>query len=284
MKNKNPAIFPIFNSILLISISLLMLFPFLNIMAGSFSGGQAILQGRVSIFPVEFTLDHYAAVLNNKSIWRAFSITVWVTVFGTVLSLFFTSLMGYGLSKPQLKGRRLILIMVVITMIFQAPLIPTYLVVKSLGLLDSLSALIIPGLISAFNLVIMISFFKGIPEGLTEAATIDGCDEFTTYWKIILPLSLPSLTTIGLFYAVSYWNGYMSAIMYLRDPGLFTLQVKLRQMIVGNDAANMSMDVVRSLEGVRMATIIVATMPILLIYPLIQKHFIKGAMIGSVKG
>ncbi|NHW38674.1 carbohydrate ABC transporter permease [Paenibacillus aceris] len=261
-----------------------MLVPYLNILAGSFSGGQAILQGKVSVFPVNFTLDHYLAVLNNKAIWKSFGVTIWVTAAGTFLSLFFTSLMGYGLSKSHLKGRSFMMIMIIVTMIFPAPLIPTYLVVKSFGLLDSLSALIIPGLISAFNLVIMITFFKGIPEGLTDAATIDGCDEFNTFGRIILPLSLPSLTTIGLFYAVGYWNGYMSAIMYLRDPGLFTLQVKLRQLLVENDSGSMGSGMLMSIEGIRMATIIVATVPILFIYPLIQKHFIQGAMIGSVKG
>lgn len=281
---KKKAIFPIINAILLTGISLLMLVPYLNILAGSFSGGQAILQGKVSVFPVNFTLDHYLAVLKNKAIWKAFGVTIWVTAAGTFLSLLFTSLMGYGLSKSHLKGRSVIMIMVIITMIFPAPLIPTYLVVKSFGLLDSLSALIIPGLISAFNLVIMITFFKGIPEGLTDAATIDGCDEFNTFGRIIMPLSLPSLTTIGLFYAVGYWNGYMNAIMYLRDPSLFTLQVKLRQLLVENDAGSMGSGMLMSIEGIRMATIIVATVPILFIYPLIQKHFIQGAMIGSVKG
>ncbi|WP_407868671.1 carbohydrate ABC transporter permease [Paenibacillus sp. P36] len=281
---KRRSIFPMMNAILLTGISLFMLVPYLNILAGSFSSGQAILQGKVSIFPVNFTLDHYLAVMNNKAIWKAFGVTVWVTVAGTCLSLLFTSLMGYGLSKSHLKGRGFIMIMVIITMIFPAPLIPSYLVVKSFGLLDSLSALIIPGLISAFNLVIMITFFKGIPEGLTDAATIDGCDEFHTFGRIIMPLSLPSLTTIGLFYAVGYWNGYMNAIMYLRDPGLFTLQVKLRQLLVENDAGSMGSGMLMSIEGIRMATIIVATVPILLIYPLIQKHFIQGAMIGSVKG
>lgn len=281
---KRHAAFPIINAIILTGISLFMLVPYLNILAGSFSGGQAILQGKVSVFPINFTFDHYVAVLNNKSIWKAFGVTIWVTAAGTFLSLLFTSLMGYGLSKSHLKGRRVMMIMVILTMIFPAPLIPTYLVVKSFGLLDTLSALIIPGLISAFNLVIMITFFKSIPEGLTDAATIDGCDEFNTFGRIIMPLSLPSLTTIGLFYAVGYWNGYMNAIMYLRDPGLFTLQVKLRQLLVENDAGSMGAGMLMSIEGIRMATIIVATVPILFIYPLVQKHFIQGAMIGSVKG
>ncbi|MFD2114651.1 carbohydrate ABC transporter permease [Paenibacillus yanchengensis] len=281
---KKPPIFPIINATLLIGISLVMLIPFLNILAGSFSDGQAILKGEVSVFPVQFTFDHYMAVFKNMAIWRAFGITIWVTIAGTALSLLFTSLMGYGLSKSYLKGRSLMMLLIIITMIFPAPLIPSYLVVKSFGLLDSLHALIIPGLISAFNLVIMITFFRGIPKALTDAATIDGCDEFNIFGRIILPLSLPSLTTIGLFYAVSYWNGYMGAIMYLRNPSLFTLQVKLRQLLVENDVGSMDSGMLMSIEGIRMATIIVATVPILFIYPMIQKHFIKGAMLGSIKG
>ncbi|MFD0715537.1 carbohydrate ABC transporter permease [Paenibacillus sp. GCM10027626] len=282
--NKKRSLYPAFNAILLVGISLLMLIPFLNILAGSFSNGQAILQGKVTIFPVQFTLDNYVAVLKNAAIWKAFAVTVWITVCGTFMSLLFTSTMGYSLSKSHLKGRNIMIIMVIITMIFPAPLIPTYLVVKGYGMLDSLSALIIPGLVSAFNLVIMISFFKGIPDALSEAATIDGCDEFRTFWKIILPVSLPSLTTVGLFYAVGYWNSYMSAIMYLRNPNLYTLQVKLRQLIVESDAGSSASGMLMSIEGIKMATIIIATVPILLIYPLIQKHFIQGAMIGSVKG
>ncbi|NOV04701.1 ABC transporter permease subunit [Paenibacillus sp. LMG 31457] len=264
-----------------------MMLPFVNILAGSFSGGKAILQGSVTIFPVDFTLANYASVLNNIAIWKSFGITVYVTVLGTTLNLLFTSTMAYGLAKKDLKGRSFFILLVLFSMIFTAPIIPSYLLVKSFGMLNTLWALMIPGLIGAFNLIIMISFFQSIPEGLTEAAKIDGCNEYRTYWSIVLPLSLPSLTTIGLFYAVAHWNGYFSAVMYLRDPGLYPLQVKLRQLIVDNDAANVMQSVqmtLQSAEGIKMATIIVATVPVLLIYPMIQKHFTKGAMLGSLKG
>jgi putative aldouronate transport system permease protein len=282
--NKKTQWFPYINGFVLIVVGLLMLIPFLNILAGSFSSGQAILQGKVTVYPVNFTLDNYASVLRNAAIWQSFGVTVWVTVAGTFLSLMFTSMMGYGLSKEHLRGRGVLMILIIITIIFPAPLIPTYLLIKSLGMLNSLSSLIVPGLINAFNLIIMISFFRNIPEGLTEAATIDGCSEFKIFRVIVLPLSLPSLTTIGLFYAVGYWNGYMNAIMYLRDPALYTLQVKLRQLIVESDAGSMVQSMQLSVEGIKMATIIVATVPVLLIYPMIQKHFIKGALLGSVKG
>ncbi|TDF88568.1 carbohydrate ABC transporter permease [Paenibacillus piri] len=264
-----------------------MLLPFLHIFAGSLSSGSAISKGMVSIVPVEWTLINYEAVLQNAAIWKSFGVTVVLTVGGTLFNLLFTSLMAYGLSKNELKGRSVILMLIVFTMIFQVPLIPGYLLVKALGMLNSLWALIIPGTISAFNLIIMISFFRGIPEGLVEAARIDGCGEYRTWWSIVLPLSLPSLSTIGLFYAVGHWNGYFNAIMFIRDPGLFPLQVKLRQLLVDSDAEALMQSVnvtLQSMEGIKMATIMVATIPILLVYPLIQKHFIKGAMLGSVKG
>nr|WP_284646691.1 carbohydrate ABC transporter permease [Paenibacillus chinjuensis] len=279
--------FIVCNYVFLTLTSLAMLLPFLHIFAGSLSSGTAISQGKVSILPVDVTFINYEAVLQNGAIWKSFGVTVFLTVVGTAFNLLITSLMAYGLSKNELKGRSLILLLVVFTMIFQVPLIPGYLLVKSLGMLNSLWALIIPGAISAFNLIIMVSFFREIPEGLTEAARIDGCGEYRTWWSIVLPLSLPSLSTIGLFYAVGHWNGYFSAIMYIRDPGLFPLQVKLRQLLVDSDTEALMQSVnvtLQSMEGIKMATIMVATVPILLVYPLIQKHFIKGAMLGSVKG
>lgn len=276
-----------FNYVFLAVVGLLMLVPFLHILAGSFSSGTALAQGRVSVLPAEFTLVNYAAVLKNASIWQSFGVTVFITVVGTTLNLLFTSLMAYGLVRPDLKGRTFIILLVLFTMIFQVPMIPGYLLVKSLGMLNTLWSLLIPGLISAFNLFIMISFFRSIPDGLTDAAKIDGCDEYRTWWSIVLPLSLPSISTIGLFYAVGHWNGYFSAIMYLRTPSLFPLQVKLRQLLVESDTESMmqaSSLTLQSIEGIRMASIMVATLPILLVYPLIQKHFAKGAMLGSVKG
>jgi len=278
--------FSAFNYLFLICIGLTMLVPFVHILAVSLSGSKAVLQGNISIFPREFSLANYHAVLQSVTIWRAFGVTVLITVVGTFLSLLFTSLMAYGLSKTDLKGRSLILMAVLFTMIFQAPMIPTYLLVKQFGMLNTLWSLIIPGLISAFNLIIMISFYKNIPEGLMDAAKIDGCSEYRTWWSIVLPLSLPSLSTIGLFYAVGYWNGYAAALMYIRNPALYPLQLKLQQLVTSDNAQQMLHNAfltIQSTEGVQMASIIVATIPILLVYPFIQKHFVKGAMLGSLK-
>lgn len=279
--------FAVFNSIFLVLVGLTMLFPFLHVLAGSFSSGQAILQGKVTIFPVDWTVANYQAVLSNTGIWRSFGVTVFVTAVGTFVNLVLTSLMAYGLSRPELKGRSLILVLVLFTMIFQAPMIPSFLLVKSFGMLDTLWSLIIPSAINAFNLIIMMSFFQNISQSLLDAAKIDGCGEYMILWKIVLPLSMASLSTIGLFYAVAHWNGYFQAVMYITDPKLYPLQLKLRQLIVESQAEQMMLSAsltLQSLEGIKMATIIIASLPILLVYPFIQKHFIKGSMLGSLKG
>jgi putative aldouronate transport system permease protein len=284
--NPSRRAFVIFNYAFLVLVSMAMLLPFLHILAGSFSSGPAITNGLVTIFPVDFTLGNYRAVLDDPKIWRSFGVTVFITVAGTLINLILTALMAYGLSKPDLKGRSFIIMLVLLTMIFQAPMIPSYLMVKELGMLNSLWALLIPSAIAAFNLIIMISFFRNIPEGLVESAKMDGAGEYRTLWSIVLPLSLPSISTIGLFYAVNHWNSYMVALMYIRDAQLYPLQVLLRRLLVESDEQMLIRvnTAIQSVEGIKMASIMVATIPILVVYPLIQKHFVKGAMLGSIKG
>lgn len=284
---KGQRAFSILNPLFLTLLSLTMLYPFLYVLAGSFSSGLAISQGKVTVFPVDFTFANYTAVLSNPGIWRSFGVTVLITAAGTFINLVLTALMAYGLSYRELKGRSLILVLVLFTMIFQAPMIPSFLLVKSMAMLDTLWSLIIPSAINAFNLIIMVSFFQNIPRSLIDAAKIDGCGEYRSLWKVVLPLSIPSLSTIGLFYAVAHWNGYFQAVMYITKPQLYPLQLKLRQLIVENQAEQMMQTAsltLQSLEGIKMATIIIASVPILLVYPFIQKHFIKGAMLGSIKG
>ncbi len=285
-ESKSRRIFNRFNYLFLSLMGLIMLLPFLHVLAGSFSSGNAIMQGKVTIFPVEFTLLNFQAVLSDIAIWKSFGVSVFVTVFGTIINLLLTSLMAYGLSKPNLKGRPFLILFVLFTMIFQAPLIPSYLIVKELGMLNSLWSIMIPNAISAFNLIIMISFFQRVPKDLLESARIDGCGEYRTWWSVVLPLSMPAMTTVGLFYAVGHWNGYFNSLMFIRDPNLFPLQVKLRKLLVESDAEAMMQSVeltLSSIEGIKMASIMLATIPILLIYPFIQKHFTQGAMLGSIK-
>jgi len=280
-------VFTSFNILFITLLSLSMLLPFLHIVAKSFSSAAAISNGDVLFWPVEFTLNNFQYVMQDNSIWRAFGISVLVTVGGTFLNLIATASLAYPTSRPEFKGKKLVLLMVLFTMIFSVPLIPSFLVIKNLGMIDTLWALVIPGLISAFNFFIMRSFFMNIPSTLIDAARIDGLGEVGILFKIILPLSKPALATLGIFYGVGHWNSYQSAIYFINDPTLYPLQVKLRQMIISDEMVD-SEAVITSMalsspEGIQMATIIFATVPILLIYPFLQKYFVKGSMLGSIK-
>ena len=280
-------IFTSFNVVFITLLSLSMLLPFLHIIAKSLSSAEALTNGKVFFWPVEFTINNFEYVMQDASIWRAFGISVLITVGGTLLNLIATASLAYPTSRPEFKGKKFVLLMVLFTMIFSVPLIPSFLVIKSLGMIDTLWALVIPGLISAFNFFIMRSFFMNIPSTLIDAARVDGLGELGILFKIILPLSKPALATLGIFYGVGHWNSYQSAIYFINDPRLYPLQVKLRQMIVSNEMvdteANLTSMALSSPEGIQMATIIFATLPILLVYPFLQKYFVKGSMLGSVK-
>ncbi|MGG1518856.1 carbohydrate ABC transporter permease [Paenibacillus oryzisoli] len=274
------------NPIGLIIISLIMVLPILNIIAQSFSGPVALSAGKVVLWPVQFTMDNYTTVLKQTAIWRAFGVSVIITVGGTLLSLILTASLAYPLSRQEYRERKYILLLVLITMIFHAPLIPNYLLVRSLGLLDSLWALMLPGAISAFNLFVMRSFFLSIPNELIESARIDGAGEVRTIWSIILPLSKPAMATMSIIYSVALWNNYSNALYFINNRALFPLQVKLREFVVtdSSDLANTAGDIANlSPEGLKMAVIVIATIPIMLVYPFLQRHFIKGMLIGSIK-
>ncbi|MFB5662799.1 carbohydrate ABC transporter permease [Alteribacillus sp. HJP-4] len=282
-------IFLFSNLTLLIVVSCIMIFPFIHVIAQSFSSSSAIDQGRVSFLPVEFTLDNYSFVFQDASIWRSFGITIFITVFGTLFNLLATASLAYPLSRSELLGRKFLLLMVLFTMIFSAPLIPTYLVVQNLGLTNTIWALIFPTAISAFNMFVMRSFFMKIPKELIEASRIDGMGELRILFQIVLPLSKPAMATLGIFYAVFHWNTYFQALMFIEDRSLYPLQIKLREMIIDeNFTSDPTSDFYSSMlssspEGIKMATIIVATVPILLIYPFLQRYFVKGFMLGSLK-
>lgn len=195
--------------------------------------------------------------------------------------------MAYGLSRKYLSGRNVINFIIVFSMLFSGGMIPTFLVVKSTGLIDSYWSLIIPTAINAFNLIIMRNFFQALPESLEESAKIDGANDFRILWKIMLPLALPSIATLSLFYGVNYWNTYMNAILYLNDSEKWPLQVLLRQIVIvssGMEGDNSAVDIVPPAQTIKMAVIVVATVPMLIAYPFVQKHFTKGALLGAVKG
>ncbi|GIP40898.1 protein LplC [Paenibacillus sp. J31TS4] len=277
------------NYILLALIAAAMLFPFLYVFSVSFSSYKDFLQSDILLVPKTWVMDAYRFILSSPAFPRSLLVTVYVTILGTVVNLFFTSTFAYVLSRPVI-GQRVMLFLVLFTMLFSAGMIPTYLVVKETGLLNTIWALILPVAIAPFNLIVMRQFFMGIPSEMNEAARIDGATELQTFWKIILPLSKPALAAFGLFYAVGHWNNYFSAILYLNDPAKWTVQVILRQIVIVNEPTSTLaggaalMENAPPAETIQMAAILLSILPIILVYPFLQKHFAKGVMLGSVKG
>jgi putative aldouronate transport system permease protein len=277
------------NYTLLAVVAVLMLFPFLYVIAVSFSSYKDYMQSDFMLIPKEWVLDAYQFIFASKSFIRSLWVTVLITVVGTLVNLGFTSTFAYVLARPVF-GRKFVTFLVLFTMLFNAGMIPTYLVVKETGLLDSVWALILPVAIAPFYLIVMRQFFQSIPSELHEAATIDGANDLQSFWRIIVPLSKPSLAAFGLFYAVMHWNNYFSAILYMNDQRWWPIQVILRQIVVVNEAQNtlsggqILLENAPPAETIQMAAILVATVPILIVYPFLQKHFAKGVMLGSVKG
>ncbi|MHA6484891.1 carbohydrate ABC transporter permease [Paenibacillus sp. strain BS8-2] len=274
----------------LILFTFVCLFPFVNTVANAFSSSNAIQTGKVVLWPVEFQVDSMKMILADQSVIRSLMVTIYLTVVGTALNLLFTVITAYPLSRRDFKGRSVFMRFMVITMLFSGGMIPLFLLVKSLNLLNTLWALILPGLVSAFNVIIMKSFFQAIPEELREASIVDGCGNMRYLLQVLLPLSGASLATIGLFYAVGHWNSYFGAVLYIDNQDLATLQVKLRNILLlsqmGTSIEQMTLDsnftVVQ--ESLKAAVIVVATVPILIVYPFLQKYFVKGSLLGSVKG
>ncbi|QHT59402.1 carbohydrate ABC transporter permease [Paenibacillus lycopersici] len=282
----------IINVILLLLLAFVMVFPFYYITAVSFSSYEEFVQTELLLFPKHWVLDAYRFIFDSKEFIRSIGVTVYITIVGSVVSLFLTATMAFAMTR-RLWGQRFYLFLVLFTFIFGAGMIPTYLIVKATGLIDSYWSLIIPDAISSFNLIVMRQFFLSIPEELNEAAVIDGANDLQIFARIILPLSKPALAAFGLFYAVGQWNTYFNAILYLNDPAKWTVQVILRQIVILDDATNTLASAARDAaqsahlpppETIGMAAIILATVPILIVYPFLQKHFAKGVMLGSVKG
>lgn len=272
---------------ILIILALICLLPFLYVLAVSVTPESEVVRKGIVIIPESFTFLAYKEVFISHGIGQAYKITLFRTIVGTALNVLFTVLAAYPLSKKYLPGRSTFLIFIVFTMMFSGGLIPTYLLIRSLGLLNSPWVLIIPHLISAFNLVIIKGFFEQLPAEIEESARVDGASELQSLWRIILPLSMPVLATISLFYAVGHWNSYFDAIVYLNDANLMPLQVVLRNIllnIASESAESMANSGTVSKFAVQMAAVIVTTVPILIVYPFMQKHFTKGVLMGSIKG
>ncbi|WP_054023891.1 carbohydrate ABC transporter permease [Bacillus sp. FJAT-28004] len=277
------------NSTLLVLFSIVTLVPFIHIIASSFASTAAYNESNFMLFPTEFSLKAYEYIFTTNALPKSLLITIFITAAGTVLSLIITSLTAYSLSRRKLHFRRLIMFMIVFTIIFHGGLIPDYLVVKELGLLNSYWSLLVPRAMIPFYLIILISFFRGLPEEIEESAKMDGCGDLRMLFRIIIPLSMPALATLTLFYAVYQWNTYLHAILYITDSTKWPIQVLMRQIVLISQAGFVEQGVVTGEQSIpadtiKMAVITVATLPILLVYPFLQKHFSKGVLLGSVKG
>lgn len=263
------------------------LVPFITVVARSLSSKAASDMNIINLLPVGFTLDSWKYILSDMGLWRAFFISFITTVIGTLLALVVTALMAYPLSKENFKFGRFLMLIVIITMIFKAPVVPYFLSVKGMGLLNNPLVLILPHILSAYNLAIMRTFFKQFPAEVEEAAMIDGCGYFQILYKIVLPSSKAVLATVGLFYAVTIWNQFQTPVMFIQKTELFPLQLKIQQLINGgSELANVvAVSNVNYTENtLSAATVVFAIIPIIAIYPWLQKYFAKGAMLGSVKG
>ncbi|MDF2837029.1 MAG: carbohydrate transporter permease [Paenibacillus sp.] len=278
------------NNLILGLAALTCLLPMLNLLAVSLSGNRAVMSGEVGIWPVEFTAASYEALASGSPILSAFGNSVLLTVVGIALSMLFTLLAAYPLSRRAFYLRKPITLAIVFTMLFTGGIIPHYLLVDSLGLVNTYWALWLPALVSPFNMLIMKNYFEQLPDEMEEAARIDGCGEFAFITKIVLPLSVPMLATIALFYGVNLWNSFFQVLIYINDTDKYNLTVLVQQMVRSTSVlleyTSLQPEEMNQLppEGVKAAGVIVLLLPMLIVYPFIQKYFVKGVMIGAIKG
>ena len=287
MINKRIGVFDCINIILLLVTGIVMLFPFWNVVMTSFVSGQEFYSRPFILWPREFVLDSYQMIFRNNQIIDAIMVTVFVTVIGTLYSMLMTTSLSYGMSIPQFPGKKFFMILIVMTMYINAGLIPYYLLVRNLGMINSIWVMIIPYAISVWSFIVIRSFMRQLPDSLRESAMLDGGNELQIYIRIILPLSLPALAAFTLFYAVDYWNTWWAATLFITDRRYHPLQYILREMVirgvrpvaevVGRGSAFYD-------TGVKMATVVVATVPILCVYPFLQKYFVTGITLGAIKG
>ncbi|MDQ1909056.1 carbohydrate ABC transporter permease [Paenibacillus sp. GD4] len=285
-------LFSIINYTVLSLFLITILYPLIYIASASISDSQAVIAGEVWLWPVNPSLDGYTAVFKHKLIWIGFRNSLYYTVVGTLINVVMTILAAYPLARKDFYGKNAFMFYFVFTMMFSGGLIPTYMIVKDLGLLNTTWAMLLPGALAVWNMIITRTYFQTtIPDELLEAAQLDGCSDFGFVWRIVIPLSGPIIAVITLFYAVGHWNSFFNAFIYLKNQNLYPLQLVLRDILVQNDVdLTMLTDVQEAArkEGLRellkYSLIVVATLPLLVVYPFVQKYFVKGIMIGSLKG
>ena len=289
MTRSKISFFDALNYTLLVLICMIMIYPFLNVASVSLSSYNAYVNNPVMIWPKEFTLSAYKQIIGHGMLWRSYANTIVVTVSGVAIGILIYILTAYSLSKKVLRGRSTLMVLIVFTMLFNGGLIPNYYLMRSLGLIDSLAALVLPALVSGFNLILMKNFFESLPEEIEEAAKIDGASDPYILFRIVVPLSKPIIATLCLFAAVAYWNNFFNAIIYIRSSENWPLMLYLREVIEGasamaQNANSAELDELMTSETIKYATLMLVMVPILLVYPFLQKYFVKGIMLGSVKG
>ncbi|ACX66960.1 MULTISPECIES: carbohydrate ABC transporter permease [Bacillales] len=292
IESRGDRIFNVINYAILILVTVIVMYPLLFVLSASFSDPQAVLRGEMLLWPKGVNLNSYAKIFQNQDIISGFTNTLVYTSLGTLINLTMTILAAYPLSRKDFVGRNAIMALLVFTMFFSGGLIPTYLLIKNLGMLNTLWVMIIPNAVSIWNIIIMRTFFQqSIPGELQEAATIDGCSNIKILTRIILPLSMPIIAVTILFYAVGHWNAFFNALLYLSDKDKFPLQLILREILIQgqtNDMVKMSTESAikqqREVEGIKYAVLVVANIPVLALYPFLQRYFVKGVMIGAIKG
>ncbi|RTE09131.1 carbohydrate ABC transporter permease [Paenibacillus whitsoniae] len=281
-------VFSVINHLIFIALGLSTIFPFINLIAKSLSSEAAVVSGMVTVYPIDMQFGTYKYVASNDLFLHAFFVSVTVTVVGSLVALAMTTLAAYPLSKPRLRGRKFFILVYLFTMLFSGGLIPTYLLMHKLHLINTMPVLILPFLINVYNMLIVKNYFESLPESLEESAKMDGASNLTILFRIMLPLSMPVLATIGLFYAVTFWNDYFTSLIYINSADLKPLQLYLKELFVTSTDTFMRTNVDASLnvspQSIQAASIILATIPIIVVYPFLQKYFVKGVLVGSVKG
>ncbi|AGC68610.1 binding-protein-dependent transport systems inner membrane component [Thermoclostridium stercorarium subsp. stercorarium DSM 8532] len=266
---------------------LMCLFPFYYIFVVSISAPQFVREGQIILWPKGFSLQAYKVTFNHARFYSSFRISVIRTLIGTALGVTLSSSLAYAVSRKYLRGRKFFMVFIVFTMLFNGGIIPTYLVVRYTGLIDSIWALIIPNMINTFNVIVLVNFFKGIPDEIEESAKIDGANDLIIFYKLMIPVAMPAIATITLFISVYHWNSLMDGILYINTPSKKPLQVYLNDIVAAGQTDDLFGDAsARWMPtlSLKTATIFASTLPILMVYPFLQKYFVKGIMVGSVKG
>lgn len=290
--SKGEKIFNAINYTFFILFGLATTLPFINLVSKSLSGEAAVISGKVGLIPVDFQIDTYRFVLGNKMFMNSLKVSIIVTLLGTLTGIIMTIITAYPLSKVRLRGRKYFLLFFVFTMLFNGGIIPTYLIMQKLSLVNKLSVLILPNMINVYNMLIMKNYFESLPESIEESAKIDGASNLKILIKIVIPLSMPVIATVTLFFAVAHWNSYFQAMIYITDPKLKPMQLYLKELLASTSDVLKQAGYSPDIEGtanivpaaIQAASIVTATLPIVCAYPFLQKYFVKGVLIGSVKG